>query len=174
MKKILLAIIVIATLFACNNTPKTSVSEEDPNIALFKENSKVIQKCFDSFVKNDLNAWAENFSDTAKFFSPALGDTTVTMAGSRKNLEAFHAMSKEFNTTKILYLPTVDTLTFKPDGGVRTLVEWNNILLNGDKINMKYYAFFKFNSDHKVVLADEFFDVGTYVKLANEAATKAK
>jgi len=174
MKKLALIMLVALATFACKNAPENSASVEDPNIALFKENSKVIQKSFDSFVKNDLDAWSETVSDTATFDSPMLGDTAVTKVGWRKNLEGFHAITKEFKITKVVYLPSVDSLTLKPNGGVRAFVQWDNVLLNGDKIKAKYFAYFRFNSDHKVVLADEYFDVGTYVKLATEAAAKVK
>ena len=60
------------------------------------------------------------------------------------------------------------------NGEYYTLVEWNMVLLNGDKVDMKYYAYFKFNSDHKIVSANEFFDAGSYIKLASEAAEKVK
>ncbi|MFM9825586.1 nuclear transport factor 2 family protein [Flavobacterium sp.] len=173
MKKLLLCFLVSASLIACTNQ-ETKTETVDANIALFKENSKVVQKAFDSFIINDLNAWSELFADTAKFNSPVLGDTSSNKAASRKNLVGFHSITKEFKITKVVYLPTVDTLTFKPDGGVRSLVEWNMVLLNGDKVDMKYYAYFKFNSDHKIVSANEFFDAGSYIKLASEAAEKVK
>ncbi|MEY4777502.1 MAG: hypothetical protein RIS13_250 [Bacteroidota bacterium] len=173
MKKILLCFLVSASLIACTNQ-ETKTETADANIALFKENSKVVQNGFDSFIKNDFDAWSESFSDTAKYNSPVLGDTSSTQSSIRKNLEGFHAITKEFKIAKVVYLPTVDTLTFKPDGGVRSLVEWNMVLLNGDKVDMKYYAYFKFNSDHKIVSANEFFDAGSYIKLATEAAAKVK
>jgi hypothetical protein len=174
MKKLLLCFIVSASLIACTNQETKTTNGDDTNIATFKENSKVVQKAFDSFIINDLDAWSELFADTAKFNSPVLGDTSSTKSASRKNLVGFHSITKEFKITKVVYLPTVDTLTFKPDGGVRSFVEWNMVLLNGDKVDMKYYAYFKFNSDHKIVLGNEFFDAGSYIKLATEAAAKVK
>ena len=174
MKKLLLCFLVSASLIACTNQETKTTNGDDTNIATFKENSKVVEKAFEAFVKNDLDAWSVLFADTAKFSSPVLGDTASTKAAIRKNLEGFHSITKEFKTNNIVYLPTIDTLTFKPDGGVRTFVNWSMVLLNGDKVDLKYYAYFKFNSEHKIVLGNEFFDAGRYIKLATEAAAKVK
>jgi hypothetical protein len=173
MKKLLLSILVAASMIACTSK-ETKTEGEDPNMVLFRENSKVVQKVFDSFVKKDFDTWSESFSDTLKYNSPVLGDTSSTKASARKNLEGFHAITKEFKITKIVYMPSVDTLTFKPNGGVRAFLEWDIILLNGDKVKTKYFAYWVFNSDHKIVLSNEFFDAGSYIKIASEAAAKVK
>ena len=75
MKKLLLSILVSASLIACTNQETKTTNGDDTNIATFKENSKVVEKAFEAFVKNDLDAWSVLFADTAKFSSPVLGDT---------------------------------------------------------------------------------------------------
>ena len=173
MKKLLIGILVLASMIACTSQ-ETKTGGEDPNMVLFRENAKVAQKAFDSFIKNDLDAWSELFADTAKFNSPILGDTSSTKAAARKNLEGFHAITKEFKIAKVVYMPSVDSLTFKPTGGVRAFVQWDNVLLNGDRIKAKYFAYWRFNSDHKIVFENQYFDAGSYIKLATEAAAKVK
>lgn len=160
---------VSVAMFACKSNSDSTATTEDPNLALFKENSKVIQKSFDSFVKRDLIAWAENFSDSMKHNSALIGDTAVTKASWLKSMQGFNALTKEFKISKVFYYPTIDSLN-KPDGGVVTFTEITSVLLNGDEVKAKYFNVSKFNSDHKIISANEFFDAGSFLKLATAAA----
>jgi hypothetical protein len=64
-------------------------------------------------------------------------------------------------------LPGLDTASMKADGSVRTYVRWQSeSIANGVKFNQKFYAVYKFNKDHKIIDADEYFDVTGLINAA--------
>jgi hypothetical protein len=55
----------------------------------------------------------------------------------------------------------------KADGSVRTYVRWQSeSIANGVKFNQKFYAVYKFNKYHKIIDADEYFDVTGLINAA--------
>ncbi len=162
MKKTILVAMLATTLFACTNPEATTkTGTDDAMMAEFKENSKVVEAGFKAFAKNDLAEFATYIADTIKFHSPSINDTVaIGKEAMLERLANFHKIIKNFNPVVEVVLPGLDTATMKADGSVRTYVRWQSeSAVNGVKFNQKFYAVYKFNKDHKIVDADEYFDV---------------
>ena len=58
-----------------------------------------------------------------------------------------------------MFFGSLDSVTYKPDGRVRTYVMWESeSKVNGHKYNNKFYSVFKLNADHKIIEENQFFD----------------
>ena len=171
MKKIALFLITILSLFAC--TPKqneTSSSADDAAMADFKENSKIILAGFEAFTKNDTITFKDNMSDTAKINGAAYGgEAIVGKAVYTQRLTDLHKIFTNIKANDIKLLPGVDTLTFKPDGGVRAYVRMtDDAIANGAKLEHKFYGVYAVNTDHKITNVDEYMDITGAIKAATE------
>ena len=157
------------SLFACTNPQATtSNGSDDAMMAEFKENAKVTTAAFVSFAKNDLTEFATYVADTIKFHGPGINDTAaIGKEAMLERLANFHKMLKNVNANVEVMLPGLDTASLKADGSVRTYVRWQSeSIANGVKFNQKFYAVYKFNKDHKIIDADEYFDVTGLINAA--------
>jgi hypothetical protein len=174
MKKTILVALMATTLFACkqNETKTETNATTDDGIATFKENIKHTEAGFKAFASNNLTEWASYVSDTAKFNGPNFGDSVVGKATEIERLTAFHKLHKNVVIKSISLVPSVDSVTLKPDGNVRAYVIFSSeSKINGAKLEFKFYGYYKSNSDHKLVEADEYSD-GTGVLNAAMAPKK--
>ncbi len=148
------------SLFACNTPQASSNDSDDAAMVTFKENAKVVESGLKAFAKNDLAEFATYVSDTAKFYGPGFNDTVaLSKADWIKRLESFHTILTDIKANIVGSYPGVDTVTYKPDGGVRTYVIWESVSkVNGHKYNNKFYSTFKLNADHKIIEENQFFD----------------
>ena len=161
------------SLFACTNPQATtSNNSDDASMTEFKENAKVVDAGFKAFAKNDLAEFATYIADTIKFHGPGINDTVaIGKDAMLERLANFHKMLKNVNANVEVMLPGLDPASLKVDGSVRTYVKWQSeSITNGVKFNEKFYAVYKFNKDHKIVDADEYFDVTGLISAAT--ATK--
>jgi hypothetical protein len=169
MKKTILVMAVAISLFACTSPQVTKNNDADAeNLAAFKENSKVTISVFEAFAKKDLNEWGKFISDSIKGHGPVYGqEAVVGKEVMKQRLEGFHKLFNNIKPNDIMLLPGVDTITYKPNGDVRAYVRWTDDgALNGAKLEHKYYAVFKFNKDHLMIDADEYFDVSGLINAA--------
>ncbi len=169
MKKTILVMATAITLFACTNPQATTSSgSDDAMMAEFKENAKVTTAAFVSFSKNDLTDFATYLADSIQFHSPSINDTVaIGKEAMLERLANFHKIIKNFNPVVEVMLPGLDTASMKPDGSVRAYVKWQSeSSSNGVKFNQKFYAVYKFNKDHKIIDADEYFDVTGLINAA--------
>ena len=160
MKKTILVMATAISLFACTTPQATATSSDEATMTTFKENAKVVEAGLKAFAKNDLAEFATYVSDTAKFYGPGFNDTVaLSKADWIKRLESFHTILTDIKANIVGSYPGVDTVTYKPDGGVRTYVIWESVSkVNGHKYNNKFYSTFKLNADHKIIEENQFFD----------------
>ena len=157
------------TLFACTNPQATtSTNSDDAMMSEFKENAKVVDAGFKAFAKNDLTEFATYVADTIKFHGPGINDTAaIGKEAMLERLANFHKMLKNVNANVEVMLPGLDTASMKADGSVRAYVRWQSESIgNGVKFNQKFYGVYKFNKDHKIIDADEYFDVTGLINAA--------
>ena len=169
MKKTILVMATAISLFACTNPQATTSTDSDEaGMAEFKENAKVIDAGFKAFAKNDLTEFATYFADSSKFHGPGINDTVaLSKAELLERLASFHKIINNFNPNVEVMLPGLDTATMKADGSVRAYVRWQSeSATNGTKFNQKFYAVYKFNKDHKIIDADEYFDATGLINAA--------
>ena len=148
------------SLFACTTPQATTAGSDDAAMATFKENAKVVESGLKAFAKNDLAEFATYVSDTAKFYGPGFNDTVaLSKADWIKRLESFHTILTDIKANIVGSYPGLDSVTYKPDGGVRTYVMWESeSKVNGHKYNNKFYSVFRLNADHKIIEENQFFD----------------
>ena len=162
MKKTILVMATAISIFACTNPQATTNSNsDDAGIVEFKENAKVIDAAFKAFAKNDLTEFATYIADTIQFHGPSINDTVaIGKEAMLERLANFHKINKNFNPVVEVMLPGLDTASMKADGSVRAYVRWQSESIgNGVKFNQKFYGVYKLNQDHKIIDADEYFDV---------------
>jgi len=171
MKKLVLCILVSASLIACTNQ-ETTRNGDDANIATFKENSKLVEASMNAFTKNDLKAWDTYFADSLRFHTASYGqdapDSALNLSASRLRLAGFHTIVKNINAKFEYLVPGIDPETYKPNGlEVRMYGTMSGeSISNGTKISHKIYQIYTFNKDHKIVDIDEYFDVTGAVLVA--------
>ena len=170
MKKLFLLSFVLS-LFACTTT-ETKTTTEDKNIAIFKENSKVVKLIFDNFVNKDFDSNDAVTSDTFKFYPARIANDTLSKSESKAGLIALRGLSNKVSYSNLMFLPAVDTVTFKADGNVRVFATWNSEGKNGAILKQKYFAIFEFNNAHKVTLCEEYQDYGGIVQTLTAAPKK--
>ena len=166
MKKIILCIIVSASLIACTNQESKN---EEANIKTFKENSKIVLTLFDGYSKNDFSLYEPTFSDTAKFLPPMIGTDTLNKKTNFVGLKSLRDLQSTVSYSDLQFLPTVDSTTYKPDGNVRVFATWTSVGNNGAKVTNRYFAIFVFNADHKVVFIEEYQDMTGIIKALTSA-----
>jgi len=162
MKKILFAPVVSLFILACNNEKKEDVaSKGDADTkALYEKNLAVVKSAIAAFEKKDIEGWAANIADTAKWSSPTYGDTVSTKAHWKESLTAYANNWNDLKLTNSNFLPGVDSTTQQPDGSVRFYGVWVGTSKSGQQTSSKFYGSYDLNKDNKVVFADEYFDVG--------------
>ncbi len=163
MKKLLLCILVSASLVACTNQ-ETTTNGDDANIATFKENSKLVEASMNAFTKNNLTTWDTYFADSLKFHSADYGkdapDSALNLSATRLRLAGFHKLVKNLNAKFEQFVPDLDVVTYKPNGSVRAYITMSaESISNGTKMSHKMYQVYTFNKDHKIVDIDEYFDI---------------
>jgi len=165
MKKTILVMAVAISLFACTTPQSKTAGSDDAAMTAFKENAKVVEAGLKAFAKNDLAEFATYVSDTAKFYGPGFNDTVaLSKADWIKRLESFHTILTDIKANISASVPGLDTITLKPDGGVRTYVMWESVSkINGHKYNNKFYSTFRFNADHKIIEENQYFDATAIV-----------
>jgi hypothetical protein len=169
MKILSFILITTITLFACS--PKDNETEsntDDASMAAFKINSQLVLDGFEAFSKNDTATFNVNLSDTVKVHGPSYGEEAVVgREVLSQRLQGLHKLLSNIKANDIKLLPSMDEVTFKPDGGVRAYVRWtDDAIANGAKIEHKFYGVYQFNKDHKVVEIDEYMDITGIIKAA--------
>jgi len=157
MKKIFLLLIASATIFSCSKPAETS--SDDANIATFKENTKIVKTLFDGYSNADFSQYETLVADSAKFVPPYINADTISKADNLKGLQMLRSLQAKITYSDVQFLPTVDSLTYKPDGNVRVFAKWTSEGKNGAHLFNNYFAVFQFNSAHKLVYAAEYQDI---------------
>jgi ABC-type glycerol-3-phosphate transport system substrate-binding protein len=171
MKKILIALVMVASLAACT-TKETITEVEDPNMVLFKENAKVVDAAFKAYSNKDLKEFATYQADSLKVHSAQFGGKDSNKAEFLERSVNFFKLINNIQV-KVTLLPGVDEVTLKPDGSVRAYVIWSaDFVNNAPKSDLKSYFSLKLNSDHKIYDHDEYFDVSGWLNVAAAAPSK--
>ena len=171
MKKLLVGILVSASMIACTSQ-ETKTEGEDPNMVLFRENAKVVDAAFNAYTKKDLKEFATYQADSLKVHSAQFGGKDSNKAEFLERSANFFKLINNINV-KVTLLPGVDVVTLKPDGSVRAYVIWSaDFVNNAPKTDLKSYFSLKLDKDHKIYDHDEYFDVSGWFQVVAAAPSK--
>jgi ABC-type glycerol-3-phosphate transport system substrate-binding protein len=171
MKKILIVLVMVASLAACTSQ-ETKTEGEDPNMVLFRENAKVVDAEFKAYSKKDLKEFATYQADSLKVHSAQFGGKDSNKAEFLERSANFFKLINNINV-KVTLLPGVDEVTLKTDGSVRAYVIWSaDFVNNAPKSELKSYFSLKLDKDHKIYDHDEYFDVSGWFQVASAAPSK--
>jgi ABC-type glycerol-3-phosphate transport system substrate-binding protein len=171
MKKILIVLVMVASLAACTSQ-ETKTEGEDPNMVLFRENAKVVDAAFKAYSKKDLKEFATYQADSLKVHSAKFGGKDSNKAEFLERSANFFKLINNINV-KVTLLPGVDEVTLKTDGSVRAYVIWSaDFVNNAPKSELKSYFSLKLDKDHKIYDHDEYFDVSGWFQVASAAPSK--
>jgi hypothetical protein len=165
--KYLFFLIMITSLMSCVNNQTINETTTNDKMELFTENARVVQGYIDAFCNEDSAAVAVFLSDTVVRIAPGYGDTSTSKAYWLASAKVFYSVFDHAKVNNPIYIPTVDPITMKPDGNVSAYAHWTDELSNGLKVDFKWHGLFKINTDHKIVYADEYLDLGGMLNAIN-------
>ena len=128
--------------------------------ALYEKNLATVKGIVAAFEKKDMNTIKSWIADTAKWQSPAYGDTVNTKAHWMESLDGYLANWKDLHLVNARYLPGVDATSLELDGSVRYYGRWDGMHNSGKPTKVNFYATYNFNKDNKVIFGGEYFDLG--------------
>ena len=173
MKKLLFASIVSLLVMACSDKEKKDDdSKKDTEMkAAYEKNMASLKAGIAAFEKKDIEGWAASVADSAKWASPAYGDTVSTKAHWKESLQYYADNWNNIKMNNGNFLPGIDSSTHELDGSVRYYGYWDAVHKSGTATHISFYGTYDFNKDNKVISGAEFFDVGG---LMNAVAPKNK
>lgn len=170
MKKIIIGAITCCMLFACSHHGKDGkccdkegcCSKEggDSVQALYEKNLEALKASIAAFEKKDIAAYGLYFADDVVFHQPGYGDTNTTKAHNQELVKGFFDEFTSFKLNDAIFLPGIDTANHQMDGSVRYYGSWDGVHKSGIQTHSPFYGTYDFNADHKIVNAEEYFDVG--------------
>jgi hypothetical protein len=174
MKKLLFASVISLLVMSCSDKDKKGddASKKDTDKkALYEKNLASLQAGIAAFEKGDLKGWSATVADSAKWASPAYGDTVTTKAHWMESLKYYTDNWTNIKLNNPNYLPGIDSATHEFDGSVRYYGYWDAVHKSGTATHMSFYGTYDFNKDNKVISGAEYFDLGG---LMNAVAPKSK
>ena len=163
MKRIFYGSIIILMISSCSQPgqkePTTSNKDNDMK-GLYEANLAAYKTQVAAFEKEDLSAWASTIADSAVWLSPAYGDTVTTKEHWVQTIKNIMDNNSNLHLSNAQFLPGIDSASHQPDGSVRYYGTWHATAAPGKEVSIKFYGTYDFNKDHKVISADEFYDVG--------------
>lgn len=139
--------------------------------ALYEKNLADLQAGIAAFEKGDIDGWSATVADSAKWNSPAYGDTIHTKAHWKESLKYYTDNWTNIKLNAPTFLPGLDSATHEPDGSVRYYGIWDAVHKSGVKTSVYFYGTYDFNKDNKVITGSDYFDVSG---LMNAVAPKSK
>ncbi len=128
--------------------------------ALYEKNLVTLKAMNSAFENEQMDNWGTYVSDTAVWNSAAYGSVPGTKATWAATLGGYVADWDSIRLMNAIYLPGLDQNTAEFDGSVRYYGLWVARHKSGVETSLSYYATADFNSDGKLVVYSEFYDLG--------------
>jgi len=177
MKPLFISAIIALTLLACHDqsTPaseaKTASSSTDMK-AVYEKNLATLKAAVAAFEKEDVEQFASNYADSAKFHPPVYGMPDGGKKDLKNYVSAFFANWDSIKLVQSNFLPGLDSATHEMDGSARYYGVWSAVNKNGYKGKVKVYEAFDFNKDNKIIDVDGYYDAGGVMNAVNNFANK--
>ena len=156
MKKILLSLVIVAALVACNNSTavKTTAADE-----AYTKNLATAQAFFAAFAAKDSVKMASYVTDNFMWSPPAVGQDSLSKDVWYAQMQVFMSTFNDITFTNPLWRKGVD-MDNNLDGSVRVYGLWNSKFASSGKTGLlKFYASYEFDKDGKIALQQEYFNV---------------
>jgi len=179
MKKVLFGAAMLLLMVSCNSTEKkedtstekkedTTASKNNDMKALYEKNLSTLKASIAAFEKEDLAGQAALVADSARWGSPAYGDTISTKAHWMESLKYYMDNWSDLHLSNAQFLPGIDSATHEFDGSVRYYGRWDGTHSSGIKTKVNFYGTYDFNKDNKIIYGGEFFDLGGLMKAVSK------
>jgi ketosteroid isomerase-like protein len=155
MKKILLSLVIVAALVACNNSTavKTTAADE-----AYTKNLATAQAFFAAFAAKDSVKMASYVTDNFMWSPPAVGQDSLSKDAWYAQMQVFMTTFNDITFTNPLWRKGVD-MDNNLDGSVRVYGIWNSKFASSGKTGLlKYYCTFDFDKDGKIAWQGEFYN----------------
>ncbi len=155
MKKILLSLVIVAALVACNNSTavKTTAADEAST-----KNLATAQAFFAAFAAKDSVKMASYVTDNFMWSPPAVGQDSLSKDAWYAQMQVFMTTFNDITFTNPLWRKGVD-MDNNLDGSVRVYGIWNSKFASSGKTGLlKYYCTFDFDKDGKIAWQGEFYN----------------
>ena len=155
MKKILLSLVIVAALVACNNSTavKTTAAEE-----AYTKNLATAQAFFAAFAAKDSVKMASYVSDNFVWSPPAVGQDSLSKDVWYAQMQVFMSTFNDITFTNQLWRKGLDNDN-NFNGSVRVYGLWNSKFASSGKTGLlKYYSTFEFDKDGKIGWQGEFYN----------------
>jgi ketosteroid isomerase-like protein len=155
MKKILLSLVIVAALVACNNSTavKTTAADE-----AYTKNLATAQAFFTAFAAKDSVKMASYVTDNFMWSPPAVGQDSLSKDVWYAQMQVFMSTFNDITFTNPLWRKGVD-MDNNLDGSVRVYGLWNSKFASSGKTGLlKYYCTFDFDKDGKIAWQGEFYN----------------
>jgi hypothetical protein len=145
MKKIVLFVITIVSIFSC-----TQKKEDDGNLIKYNKNLVVTKQFIEAFSTKDSTKEASLLSEDLLAYGPGIGQDSITKDAFIKG-DIDHMMTfSDIKLTNAKYLPGLDD-NYKITPDVRVYGTWVQKFTKSGKISkMKWHAEFKINEEGKI------------------------
>ena len=150
-------------MLGCKDDDKKEEAASDKNTemkALYEKNLATVKAFTTAFEKEDFNAMSALVADTAKWNSPAYGDTVNTKAHWMESLKYYLDNWSNLHLTDGQFLPGVDQAAHEFDGSVRYYGRWEGVHSSGIATKVYFYGSYDFNKDNKIISGSDYFDLG--------------
>jgi len=155
MKKILLSLVIVAALVACNNSTavKTTAAEE-----AYTKNLATAQAFFAAFSAKDSVKMVSYVTDNFMWSPPAVGQDSLSKDKWYAQMQVFMSTFNDITFTNPLWRKGVDNDN-NLDGSVRVYGLWNSKFASSGKTGLlKYYCSFEFDKEGKIAAQQEFYN----------------
>ena len=155
MKKILLSLVIVAALVACNNSTavKTTAADE-----AYTKNLATAQAFFAAFAAKDSVKMASYVTDNCMWSPPAVVQDSLSKDVWYAQMQVFMSTFNDITFTNPLWRKGVD-MDNNLDGSVRVYGLWNSKFASSGKTGLlKYYCTFDFDKDGKIAWQGEFYN----------------
>lgn len=161
MKTLTLALCVFILVMGCNPSSTHTGSGINPETKVIYEKNLVVLKAMNNAFENEqLDEWSNFVADSARWNPAGYGALPSTKEQWVATLTGYVADWDSIRLMNANYLPGLDQDTKEFDGSVRFYGLWVGRHKSGLETSVNYYATADFNSEGKVVVYSEFFDVG--------------
>ena len=155
MKKILLSLVIVAALVACNNSTAVKTTAVDE---AYTKNLATAQAFFAAFAAKDSVKMASYVTDNFMWSPPAVGQDSLSKDVWYAQMQVFMSTFNDITFTNPLWRKGVD-MDNNLDGSVRVYGLWNSKFASSGKTGLlKYYCTFDFDKDGKIAWQGEFYN----------------